>query len=288
MGRNSSCDHLEVWRRAVFLFRKVSSDKIGTFYKIGIDKCVIEHSIGKGIGESPDIIGWSSKSAEDHYIIGEVTCNPEPDNKKRGQLIGYLNIDPDSLRNIGIQSSNTPIVVLLTRHHLENYSDFPQIVLGEKLNAENLDLIGWTELRNAVQNDIGMDLSRLPELSFTLLPEFHYIRPNIVDSIMEMMTPRQESFTAVDVAKEAMESIYEIVDSVARKETIDRVYMDMKGLVKNQMKDYLIESNGVFSFTDKGKKARDNPKGREKIEFILRSWASKKQVRLDDFNDSGE
>jgi hypothetical protein len=288
MGRNSSCDHLEVWRRAVFLFRKVSADKEGTFYKIGIDRCVIEHSLGKKKGESPDIIGWSSNSEEDHYLIGEVTCNPNPDDSKRDQLIGYLNIDPNSFRSIGIQSIESPIVVLLTRHYLEDYSDFPQIILSEKLDAKCLEKISWVKLKDSIQEDIGKDLTHLPELSFTLLPEFHFVRPHIVDSLMKMMTPRKDSFTAADVAEEAMESIYDVIDPIAKQETVDRIETEIKGLIKNQMKDYLSELDGAFSFTDKGKKARDNPKGREKIESILRSWAGIKQVRLDDFGDSTE
>lgn len=282
MVTNSSCDHIQVWRRAVFLFKQPRTNIKGPCLEAGFSKILIEHSIGTTIGESPDIISWNPDIENPYYLICDITCRPDLNDGKVKQIEKYKQIQPESLYNIGIQSDKKPIVLLLTKNEMPGLINCPQIVLTDKLSCLNLEQIEYEPLRGCLKNNVGVDLIHIPEISFTLVPEIHYVRPCIIDSIMHMFSPKIAWFTAEDIAKDAMDIIYEEIDSKMKINVIKNIDEQLSELSKKHLGRYIFHEGDKYIITNDGKKVCTSASTRSAIEKTLKHWAGIKTT-LDSF-----
>lgn len=267
-----------LWRRAIYQFR-CSTAVRGVFAKVGIDQFVIEHKVvGEDKDSKPDIIGWNRGSeGTENPIILELTTNTLSKNE---QLNKYTKIDPKKLTPIGIQTDKSPIPILGTLSYLSAHDNYCQIVFGESLESHNVEAIKDETLRSSILSGKGMDLVHIPEIFFTIVPESHHgeLRRGVVSSIIHAFRPGISRFTAMSLIEESLDFLSEHIEFAEKSNLVERLENEMKPLVDNYLKEYIVKDGNDYIITEKGQAVATSPKVREFIIGKIRNWVDVYQL----------
>lgn len=271
--------HLELWRKAVFLFRKQAKQS-GPFANCGYTQYLIEYQTKSN---EIDIIAWNplkSDSSTPYYAV-ELTTNPNPDKQK--QLKTYSEIDPKEFYRVGIQSESSPIPILITPSFVKDHEPYCQLELKESIIAHNLDELKNPDLKKELSGHV--DLTHTPQTSFTIVPESKNVelRLGLIDSIMSVFSPKYESFTAEMITNMALDYIADNIDMKKKRNLVKRVGTMLYELSQNQLKDYVQFQDGTYIPTEKGRKMIARPNSREAFLSRLKEWAMGQNTTIDDW-----
>lgn len=270
---------ITLWRRAIFLFRKFKNSE-GAFHKAGFAHFRIEQKM-IGLNEiKPDIIAWrlGTGNNDDSVLILELTLNENA--SKHNQLLKYRALESNQLNPLGISISDSPEVILGIPVPSKMDCDYCHIILGESLLYEGIEILHDEKLIESLKKSKDCDLTQIPSTPFSIVPEskFMEIRRGIAPIILQMFSPSIQSFTAEEIADKALDILIEHMDLKIREQIISDVKVQIEGLVKGYLKDYIDIKGELFSLTDKGKTVCVNSKSREKIKKQINAWMYEKNL----------
>ena len=265
-------DRIDLWRNTIQLFhmsRKVGF--VGPFKAAGFNYVIEKMSVSSnGINyPKPDILA----SSNDGFVVLELTTNNSK--SKFHVLNDYTSISPQHLHNHGLKnhSNKQPDVISSRLHYLDD-GNYCQLIVEKNLEIKKMQYIQNKELLNALKNSEGVDLSKVPSIPFTIVPEMHKnspeLRRGLIEIIMQIFKPNSKGKTAADMVKEGMERLYPKVDSVIVNQLNQKVTQEMDGLVKDQLKEYLTKKDGKYVASEKFK---PHFRTLEAINNKLKNWA---------------
>lgn len=193
---------------------------------------------------TPDIIA----SGEGGWVVLELTLSG---GSKEEKLEMYTQIDPKSLITYGLKCHETPPDVIASRIHRNEKGpvdgDFCQIIVKERFTSFSSNFIRNERLKNAIRKAEGQDLIELPSIPITLLPEMDAseIRRGVVGIVMKLFG-KKDGMSAKEIAEEALERISERVSIEAKGKLITKIENQMKYLVDDVLKEYLMEKDGRY------------------------------------------
>lgn len=276
-------DRIVLWRNTIQLFHESKKTGfVGPFkragYKYAIEKdCV---SCAENEYPKPDIIA----SSRDGVVVIELTNNN--DKSKKYVLGRYESISSQHLHNHGLKSHpNKQPDVLSSRLQYLDDGNYCQLIVQKNLEVKKIEYITDKKLSVYLRESEGVDLSKVPSIPVTIVPEMHTheteLRRGLVEIIMQIFSPNCKGKTAHEMVEEGMERLYDKVDSVIVTQLDKKVSQEMDELVKNQLKDYLIKNDAKYVASDKFK---PHFKTLESISQILKNWAGiNSQSTLSDF-----
>ncbi len=216
---------------------------------------------------TPDLVG-SGKSG---WLVVEITTQP---GSKEPNLRSYMSIDPRYLAQYGLRTHDAQPDVLSSRLSFVDDGNYCQLIVRDRLEVIKEDCVINKSLRSELIESRGVDLTRLPGIAITLLPEMRplEIRRGLLDLVMQIFKPGSGGKKLMQLVDEGLERLSESVSIPARSRLRDSVKREMDGLAKGALKDYLYfnEAESVYKPTDKFKQ---HPKTMERIALILRDWA---------------
>lgn len=277
-----SRQRIVLWRRAVHLFHEYKSTGfLGPFKKAGYDEYKVEPTFldGDGAPGEPDIVATSDTS----WMCLEITSW---DGSKKDKLESYGKLEPAYLGGYGLRKHQCYPNVLSARFDSNDDGPHCQLLLNDILGAKDCDYISDPLLRDAIKQSIGMDLKRIPQTKFTIVPECtkQEIRKGIVDQVMQLFEPGSQGFTAVEMTENALDSLNDKIGPKKKATLVSHIKEQMDILTKGELKDYMtMADDGKFKQRDD---FQDHHATREKIGMILRKWAglsSPKDTKLTDF-----
>ena len=217
--------------------------------------------------KTPDIVG-SGKSG---WLIVEITLNS---GSKEPNLQSYSSIDPRFLAQHGLDIHETPPDVISSRLSFVDDGPHCQLIVRDRLLVMKEDRINNKLLKSALIASRGVDLTRLPNLPITLLPEMraNEIRIGLIDIVMQLFKPGSEGKNLKQFMDEGLERLSDSVSNYSKRILRDKIKTEMNALVKDVLKGYLVfdEAKGVYKSTEKFKQ---HPKTMERIALALRDWA---------------
>jgi len=228
--------------------------------------------------KTPDIVG-SGKSG---WLIVEITLNS---GSKEPNLRSYSSIDPRFLAQHGLETHDTPPDVISSRLSFVDDGPHCQLIVKDRLEVMKEDQVNNKLLKSALIASRGIDLTRLPSLPFTLLPEMraNEIRVGLIEIMMQLFKPGCEGKSLKQFMDEGLERLSDSVSINAQRILRDKIRTEMDALVKDVLEGYLIfdKAKGVYKSTEKFKQ---HPKTMERIALKLRDWAGiGPQKTLDSF-----
>lgn len=232
----------------------------------------------KAEDRTSDIVG----SGESDWSVVEITTQP---GSKEPNLRSYLSIDPRYLAQHGLRTHDTQPDVLSSRLSFVDDGPYCQLIVKDHLEVIKEEHIHNQLLRDALIESRGADLTRLPDIPITLLPEMgiDQIRIGLIDIVMQLFKPGCTGKSLIHFVDEGLERLSDNVSISAKVKLRDKVKLEMNVLVKDVLKGYLIfdETEGIFKSTERFKQ---HPKTMERIAIALRDWAGiGPQKRLDSF-----
>lgn len=164
--------------------------------------------------------------------------------------------------------------------------DYCHIILAETLSITGIEHVQDENLRTTLEESEGDDLEHIPSTPFTIVPEskFREIRRGIGPIILCKFKPSPDegSFTATEVANEALDFLTEHMDSKVQKQMIKAVEEQIRDLQKRYLKDYIeTDGEGIFTITEKGSKTPKSPNSMEKVGKQISAWMN--ETSLDDY-----
>ena len=133
------------------------------------------------------------------------------------------------------------------------------------------------ELRRALVEARGVDLTHLPSLPFTLVPEMvghpQELREGLVDLVLQIFAPGSAGMSATQMVDKGLERLVDLVGPKDRSILVSKVEEQMKTL-PTFLGGYLEESDGVFRASSKWKDP-SLPKQREWVVMRLKMWVAK-------------
>ncbi len=216
---------------------------------------------------TPDLVG----SGESGWFVIEITTQP---GSKEPNLRSYLSIDPRYLAQYGLLTHEAQPDVLSSRLSFVDDGNYCQLIVKDQFEVIKEDCVLNKSLRSELIKSRGTDLTRLPGIAITLLPEMRSleIRRGLLDLVMQIFKPGSSGKGLMQLVDEGLERLSETVSIPARSRLKDSVKREMDGLAKGALKGYLYfdEVEGVYKSTDKFK---PHPKTMERIALALRDWA---------------
>jgi hypothetical protein len=273
---SKSDDRIVLWRNGIQLFHKYKNFA-GPFKSAGFDKYVVEQPFLTNAGEdiSPDIIS----SGNDGWVIFELTTSP---NSKDHNFEKYRKADPRYLNQHGLIVHDTEPDILSGR--LESVPDGPvcKLIIKDVLQIENSHCLKNTTLANYLNKAEGTDLSKLPQIPITLVPEMASksgeIRRGLVDIVMKLFDPSCEGMTLIQIVDEGLERLANVTNVTQKKSLMNKVEYQMNLLIDKNLKDYLEYNDGKYRKTEKFKKHHATM---ESISLELKKWSESSQSTLD-------
>lgn len=274
-----SDDRLLLWRRTIYLFHEFkSANWSGPFHRAGfrgrfpnrgsyiVGRKVLNHNAQE---LEPDIVTVGPRS----WVVLDLTLF---DDSKAEALAKYARIDPSSLGNHGVTGvQGSPIVFSVRLVPLDD-GGFPQILVGDKLDFRNLELVGDPILRAELEGAAGSDLLNIPEIPVALLPESRprEIRLALIDIVMQLFSPARPTFSVNRIVEIGLERLSDCVSNDAKRDLGRKVDKEMLTLVRG--------SNALLGQdlerTDEGYRARGgvtwHPTTLERKKRALLTWAS--------------
>jgi hypothetical protein len=233
-------DRITLWRNTLQLFHKLNKPApgfIGPFKQIGFSY-IVERPVLTTDGKqcSPDIIA----SGKTGWVIIELTTGLK---SKEINLDKYSLIKPSELKRYRLPEQTMAPDIICSR--LESFEDGPycKLIVKKNLLFENSCYMKNEELREALSKSSGIDLSKLPEIPITILPEMvgksRELRQALIDGVMQIFMPGSMGKTPNDLVKDGLERLYDLVGVTEIKSLSDSVKNQMDILVNDFLGDYL-------------------------------------------------
>jgi hypothetical protein len=262
-------NRLTLWRNTIQLFHKqVQVNFTGPFFTAGYKNYHVECPLseqGTGKQRSPDIFVCGQSG----WLVVELTFNDE---SKKGQLDDDKNLDPRSLSQYGCSIYPTAPDTMSSRLKFNNDAGHCQIVVRDVFDVKEEQFILDRQLRDSLVGMRGQNISRLPEIPFSLVPEMqHYeIRRGLVDIVLQLFNPNSQGKNPMQVCEDGLERLFDRTTSTTKQSLIDRIKREMESLMNGELAGYLEFKDGKYQTT---KKFKDYPKTRQAIAVKLRNWA---------------
>ena len=276
-------DRIVLWRNTIQLFHESKkSNYIGPFkaagFKYAVEKMLVSSHENKY--PTPDIVASSSNGV----VVLELTTDIHK--SKKDNLKKYESIQSQHLHNHGLKRhrDKQPDVLSSRLKYLDD-GNYCQLIVQKNLEIKKIECIKNQVLLKNLKKSEGIDLSKVPAIPITIIPEMHdksnELRRGLVEIIMQIFSPTCEGKTAAEIVQDGMERLYPKVDSGTIKILNDKVVKEMDQLVKGQLKEYLTKNDAKYVATDKFKV---HHKTMETINLILKKWAGlSTQATFDDF-----
>lgn len=268
-----------LWRNTIALFHKLNKPRfVGPFREAGYAYRIEPILSVRRTGEekNPDIVASSPSG----WLLLELTCN---DHSKSDKLDSYRQIDPRSLSQYGLHVHQSAPDTICSRLSEVDDGEHCQIIVRDTVLVRRLDCLSDTNLKSALQEFSGTELTRLPNIAINLLPESknHEVRRGLVDIVMQLFQPGSEGKTAYQMVEEGLDRLSDKVSASKKTAMMNRVKQEMDVLVNRDLKGYLeLRDDGTYVPTDKFK---PHPKALERISSRLREWADPTQRSLSSF-----
>jgi hypothetical protein len=261
---------LRLWRNTVQLFYEYRSFAfVGPFKQAGFsDYKISPLLLTPEAGErTPDIVASSVSG----WLAVELTSRGVP---KTRQLESYTGIDPRYLSNIGLTVHQSAPDVVSSRLTFVEDGPFCQILVDEKLVVQKSNLVKNGALRQSLESCKGTDLTKLPSVPFTLLPESmtaQEVREGIVDIVLQLFEPNSSGKTPLQIVEQGLERLADKIGQKDLHTLVERV----KEQIGILMKDFL---PGYLEFSDEkyrpALKWKQHHKTKDFIGARLRDWIS--------------
>jgi len=269
---------LALWRNTIYLFHKTNKFT-GPLLQAGFEKYHIESKFltwQESEERRPDIVS----SCEKGTLIVELTLNPD---EKTDQLASYKDIDTQSLGSYGLHPHKTDPDVICSRLDYVDDGCFCEIVVKDKFKVFKPDYIQNADLKNALLDaqKARLNLTKLPTLPFTLVPEMAQkrkeIRYGIIDGVMQIFSPACTGKTVEELVNDGLERIKDHVSDYGKKELQKTVREQMELLRTKFLSEYLTEKDGVYK---KSPKFTDRASTLGAINRKLHDWVMVDQATL--------
>ncbi len=269
-------DRLSLWRNTLQLFHQYNRPPfVGPFKKLGFEYR-IEPLVLSSHGEErkPDVVA----SAGSGWFCLDLTAH---ESSKKDKLALYKQIDSRYLAQYGLQQHTSTPDVISSRMTFVDDGPVCQLLVAGKLDVLKGDNLTNALLRDALAAAHESDLSHLPSLPFTLLPEMtaQEIRGGLVDIVLQLFAPSSLGLRAVEMVDKGLERLADLVTPKDKSVLVTKVDTQMKALVTS-LEGYLEIRDGIFRQSAKWK---DHPKTKEYIINKLRMWISQ-PTSLTDFS----
>lgn len=269
-----------LWRNTIQLFHRYKKNKFnGPFFDAGYTTYRVESPLSEkntGTELHPDIFACGPNG----WLVIELSCN---DKSKCHQLDNYRNLDSRSLALYGCEPYDNPPDTISSRLSMNNDGNHCEMIVKETFHLNKDEYIQNDNLREALIQMRGKSLRGLPEIPFSLVPEMkHYeIRRGLIDIVMQLFDGSSEGKTPYQMCEDALERLFPLVTTTAKKSLVEKIKSEMEPLVKKELNGYLIYQDGKYIATDKYKQS---PQSRNRIASKLQEWANPSQRRLLDFH----
>jgi len=271
-----------LWRNTIALFHERKRPGfVGPFRKAGYAYRVETTLSVRRTGEekSPDIVASGSAG----WLVLELTCN---DQSKESKLDSYREIDPRNLSMYGLEVHEGYPDTICSRLSEVDDGEHTQIIVKDTVFVKKEDLLRDEILKQALRDFSGTELTGLPAIPISLLPESknHEVRRGLVDIVMQIFQPGSEGKTAHQMVEEGLDKLADSVGAGKKTAMRSKVKKEMDVLIRHHLKGYLeLTDNGTYAPTDKFK---EHPKTLERISSSLREWANTTQI--DSFKQDNE
>lgn len=156
-----------------------------------------------------------------------------------------------------------------------------KLIIKDRLQIENPQYLKNTNLANHLNAAKGTDLSKLPQIPITLVPEMDSksgeIRRGLVDIVMKIFDPSCEGMTPIQIVDEGLERLANITNVTKKKALMDKVKDQMDLLINKHLKDHLEYKDGKYRKTEKFKRHHATM---ESISTELKKWSESSQTTL--------
>lgn len=265
---------LVLWRNTIALFHERNRPRfVGPFREAGYAYRVETHLSTRRTGEerSPDIVA----SGPSGWLVLELTCN---DRSKEDQLDSYRQIDPRNLGMYGLKVHQSAPDTICSRLSEIDDGKHTQIIVKDTVVVKKVDLLEDEKLKLALRNFSGTELTKLPTIPISLLPESknHEVRRGLVDIVMQIFQPDSKGKTAHQMVEEGLDKLSDSVGAGKKTAMRTKVEKEIEVLMHHHLKDYLeLKDDGTYAPTDK---FREHPKTLEWISSKLKEWANTTQI----------
>lgn len=282
MRRPKLDDRIRLWRNSIQLFHTTNRPEYaGPFFAAGFRKYIIEPDLSSQNGDDrcPDIVAYNEDKTR--WVCVELTTDSKK--SKARVLDEYASLDSRSLSYLCGKDPKSPADVLSSRLSWVDDGDHCQIIVDRILEVRKDEYLQIPELHDALRNSRGINLDRLPEIPFSLVPESmaHYeIRRGIVDIVMQLFNPNSPGLNAKQICQIALERLEPLTSPKKVKVLRDRIERELADLVKTDLKGLLVrDTKGVYY---PAPKVKNHPQTREMIGRRLLSWTTSTQGKIDD------
>lgn len=267
----SNDDKIILWRNTLQLFhhynRPIPFE--GPFKKAGLTNYIVERLCitrhGKDI--KPDIIA----SGESGWLVLEMTTQL---GSKNVTLDSYQQIDPGNLVRYQLAQHKISPDIIISRLSSVDDGAYCQIIVRDRLEIKKLDIITNQNLRSALADSEGTNLTRLPEIPITLLPEMKgtEIRRGLIDIVMQLFDPNCEGKALIEIVHIGLERLSNLIGVSEITGLKRKVKDEMVVLIQEFLEDYLEFDADTEAFRAT-KKFNPQSKSMEFVASRLREWA---------------
>ena len=272
-------DRIALWRNTIQLFHRYNRpDFVGPFNAIGLSYVVERPFLTKqGEERKPDIIA----SGDSGWMILELTTQP---GSKEPKLDKYKAIDPRYLNQYVSNIHDSAPDILSSRLSFVDDGPYCQIIVMDILKVEKKEYLNNQDLKDALDRANGADLSKLPEIPVSIVPEMKSkeIRRGLVDVVLQLFEPNSDGKTSIQLVEVGLERLSDKIGVTEKRSLMNKVNNVMEDLIKNHLHEYLeLTKEGKYKATEKFKQ---HHKTMGHIASRLRDWAAPGPQRT--FDDS--
>jgi len=270
-------DRIVLWRNTIQLFHKYNRpDFVGPFKAIGFSYVVERPFLTKqGEEKKPDIVA----SGESGWMVLELTTQP---GSKEPKLDTYKAIDPRYLSEYEHYIHDNAPDILSSRLSFVDDGPYCQLIVKDILRVEKEGYLNNQDLKAALDRAKGADLSKLPEIPISIVPEMKSkeIRRGLVDIVLQLFEPNSDGKTLIQLVDEGLERLSDRIGVTEKRSLKDKVKSVMEDLIRNHLHEYLEFKEGKYIATERFKQYH---KTRGYIASKLRDWAAPTpQMTLED------
>ena len=209
-------------------------------------------------------------SGDSGWMILELTTQPR---SKEPNLDAYKAIDPRYLSEYGLCIHDSTPDVLSSRLSFVDDGPYCQIIVKDILIVEKEEYLNNQYLKDALDQAKRADLSKLPEIPVSIVPEMKSkeICRGLVDIVMQLFEPNSDGKTSIQLVDEGLERLSDKIGVTEKRSLMDKVNNVMEDLIKNHLHEYLELKEGKYRATEKFKQ---HHKTMGYITSKLRDWAA--------------
>lgn len=270
---------LILWRNTLQLFRKLNRPKFeGPFHKCKYNYQIepVLRNNNEEIDYNPDIVASNDNS----WIIIELTNNS--DKSKCDTILKYKELDGRNLSIYGLKPHKINPEILTSRIEYIDDKECCQVIVKDELEVCKLNLLHNSALVDTLTTSKGDDLSKLPSIPITLVPESKKleIRRGISDIVMTLFKPGCEGLTSRQIVELSLERISEKTGEKQKRDLAKKIEIEMELLIGRFLNGYIKFDSRVYISTIDSVKSVQR---REYIESKIGEWASSEQSNLFNF-----